>query len=94
MEKNLTPLLKSLIHIGATLQNCSTNESLHMLKYNLDEYLPEGCSVDIDDLEVYLEDIKDENRLRITDITKIRGVYFVSFDNRHDLIYEGDITHE
>lgn len=94
MEKNLTPLLKSLIHISATLQTCSTDESLHMLKYNLDEYLPEGCSVDIDDLEVYLEDIKDENRLRITDITEILGVYFVDLDSGLSLIYNGDITHK
>lgn len=65
-----------------------------MLKYNLDEYLPEGCSVDIDDLEVYLEDIKDENRLRITDITEILGVYFVDLDSGLSLIYNGDITHK
>lgn len=60
----------------------------------LNDYLPEGCSVDIDDLEVYLEDIKDENRLRITDITEIRGVCFVDLDNGPSLIYKGDITHE
>lgn len=94
MEKNLTPLLKSIIHIGATLQRRSTDESLLMLKYILNEYLPKGCSVDIDDLEVYLEDIKDENRLRITDIAEIRGVYFVDLDNGPSLIYNGDITHE
>lgn len=94
MEKNLTPLLKSILHIGATLQSCSTDESLLMLKYDLDECLPKGCSVDIDDLEVYLKDIKDENRLRITDITEIRGVCFVDLDNGPSLIYKGDITHE
>lgn len=94
MEKNLTPLLKSIIHIGATLQRRSTDESLLMLKYDLDECLPKGCSVDIDDLEVYLEDIKDENSLRITDIAEIRGVYFVDLDNGPSLIYKGDITHE
>lgn len=94
MEKNLTPLLKSIIHIGATLQSCSTDESLLMLKYDLDECIPKGCSVDIDDLEVYLKDIKDENRLRITDITEIRGVCFVDLDNGPSLIYKGDITHE
>lgn len=94
MEKNLTPLLKSIIHIGATLQTCSTDESLHMLKYVLNDYIPEGCYVDIDDLEVYLEDIKDENCLRITDITEFRGVCFVDLDNGPSLIYKGDITHE
>ena len=94
MEKNLTPLLKSIIHIGATLQTCSTDESLHMLKYVLNDYIPEGCSADIDNLEVYLKDIKDENRLRIADITEILGVYFVDFDNGLSLIYNGDITHK
>ena len=86
--------MKSIIHIGATLQKCSTDESLLILKYILNEYIPEGCSVDIDDLEVYLEDIKDENRLRITDITEIRGVCFVDLDNGPSLIYKGGITHE
>lgn len=94
MEKNLIPLLKSLIHIGATLQSCSTDESLHMLKYVLNDYLPEGCSVDIDDLEVYLEDIKEENFPRITDITEYSGVCFVDLDNGPSLIYKGDITHK
>lgn len=94
MEKVLTPLLKSLIHIGATLQTCSTDESLHMLKYVLNEHLPEGCFVDINDLEVYLEDIKDENCLRITDITEFRGVCFVDLDNGLSLIYKGDIIHK
>ena len=94
MEKHLIPLLKSLIHIGATLQTCSTDESLHMLKYVLNDYLPEGCSVDINDLEVYLEDIKDENYPRITDITEYSGVCFVDLDNGPSLIYKGDITHK
>lgn len=94
MEKNLIPLLKSLIHIGATLQSCSTDESLHMLKYVLNDYLPEGCSVDINDLEVYLEDIKEENFPRITDITEYSGVCFVDLDNGPSLIYKGDITHK
>lgn len=94
MEKNLIPLLKSLIHIGATLQTCSTDESLHMLKYVLNDYLPEGCSVDINDLEVYLEDIKEENFPRITDITEYSGVCFVDLDNGPSLIYKGDITHK
>ena len=94
MEKSLTPLLKSIIHIGATLQTCSTDESLHMLKYVLNDYIPEGCSADIDNLEVYLKDIKDENRLRIADITEILGVCFVDLDNGLSLIYKGDITHK
>lgn len=94
MEKHLIPLLKSLIHIGATLQTCSTDESLHMLKYVLNEYLPKDCFVDINDLEVYLEDIKDENYPRITDITEYSGVCFVDLDNGPSLIYKGDITHK
>lgn len=94
MEKNLIPLLKSLIHIGATLQTCSTDESLHMLTYVLNEYLPKDCFVDINDLEVYLEDIKDENYPRITDITEYSGVCFVDLDNGPSLIYKGDITHK
>lgn len=94
MEKVLTPLLKSLIHIGATLQSCSTDESLHMLKYVLNEHLPKDCFVDINDLEVYLEDIKEENFPRITDITEYRGVCFVDLDNGPSLIYKGDITHK
>lgn len=94
MEKNLISLLKSLIHIGATLQSCSTDESLHMLKYVLNEYLPKDCFVDINDLEVYLEDIKDENYPRIIDITEYRGVCFVDLDNGPSLIYKGDITHK
>ena len=94
MEKNLIPLLKSLIHIGATLQSCSTDESLHMLKYVLNDYLPKDCFVDINDLEVYLEDIKEENFPRITDITEYSGVCFVDLDNGPSLIYKGDITHK
>lgn len=94
MEKHLIPLLKSLIHIGATLQTRSTDESLHMLKYVLNEYLPKDCFVDINDLEVYLEDIKDENYPRITDITEYHGVCFVDLDNGPSLIYKGDITHK
>lgn len=93
MEKNLTPLLKSLIHISATLQTCSKDESLYMLKYALNEHLPKGCFVDINDLEVYLEDIKDKNCLRITDITEFHGVYFVYLDNSLRLMYRDDITH-
>ncbi|MDD7754918.1 MAG: hypothetical protein PUJ51_10535 [Clostridiales bacterium] len=65
-----------------------------MLKSVLNEYLPKDCFVDINDLEVYLEDIKDENYPRITDITEYRGVCFVDLDNGPSLIYKGDITHK
>lgn len=93
MEKVLTPLLKSLVSLGATLQQCSTDEALHQLNYILNDHLPKGCYVDTDDLEVYVEDIKDEHRLHIIDISEFNGAYFVKLNNGLRLIYDGDITH-
>lgn len=94
MEKVLTPLLKSLIYIGATLQQCSTDEALHKLNYTLSEHLPEGCFVDINDLEVYLKDIKDEGRLSIVDIVEFQKAYFVKLNNGLRLIYDADKSYE
>lgn len=94
MEKVLTPLLKSLIYIGATLQQCSTDEALHQLNYALSEHLPEGCFVDTNDLEVYLEDIKDEGRLSIVDIVEFQKAYFVKLNNGLRLIYDADKSYE
>ena len=94
MEKVLTPLLKSLIYIGSALQKCSTDEALHQLNYALSEHLPNGCYVDIDDLEVYLQDIKDEGRLSIVDIVEFQKAYFVKLNNGLRLIYDADKSYE